>query len=243
MAKYLRTSGISSGIDELIREAKERVYIISPYLKLSDQIKELLQDKEREKVDVRLIFGKQELNPTEMSFLQSLKYVRLYFSKNLHAKCYLNEHRMIIASMNLYEFSQQNNKEMGILVDASVEGDKQVYDDAWKDIQSILQNAQDFAYAKVDKDAPPPSRQVEVKQSPPVVASGNGKYHSVTALSKEMNISSKELFARLEGLRWIARANDTWELTSLGKDKGGQMRKGQYGDFIAWPDSLIKEIV
>ena len=45
MPKYLRTSGISSGIDELIREAKERVYIISPYLKLSDQIKELLQDK------------------------------------------------------------------------------------------------------------------------------------------------------------------------------------------------------
>lgn len=242
MAKYLRTSGISSGIDELIREAKERVYIISPYLKLSDQIKELLQDKEREKVEVRLIFGKQELNPNEMGFLQSLKYVRLYFSKNLHAKCYLNEHRMIIASMNLYEFSQQNNKEMGIFIDASVEGDKQVYDDAWKDIQSILQNADDFAYAKVNRDERPAPKAAEVKQAPPIPA-GNGKYHSVTALSKEMNISSKELFSRLEGLRWISRANDTWELTTLGKDKGGQMRKGQYGEFIAWPDSLIKEIV
>ena len=51
MAKYLRTSGISAGVEELIREAKERLYIISPYLKLSDNVKELLNDKEREKVD------------------------------------------------------------------------------------------------------------------------------------------------------------------------------------------------
>ncbi len=120
-------------------------------------------------MDVRLIFGKQELNPNEMSFLQSLKYVRLYFSKNLHAKCYLNEHRMIIASMNLYEFSQQNNREMGILVDASAEGDKQVYEDAWKDIQSILHNAEDFAYAKVIKDERPAAKPIEAKQPAPVV--------------------------------------------------------------------------
>ena len=46
---------------------------------------EILIDKEREKTEVRIIFGKQELNPHEMSYLQNLKYVRLYFSKNLHA--------------------------------------------------------------------------------------------------------------------------------------------------------------
>jgi phosphatidylserine/phosphatidylglycerophosphate/cardiolipin synthase-like enzyme len=152
MAKYLRTSGISAGVEELIREARERLYIISPYLKLSDNVKELLNDKEREKVDVRVIFGKQELNPTEMAFLQSLKYVRLFFSKNLHAKCYMNEKTMIIASMNLYEFSQQNNREMGILVDRNNEADRQVYEDASKDIESILHNADDFAYVKAPKE-------------------------------------------------------------------------------------------
>ena len=153
MAKYLRTSGISSGIDELIREAKERLYIISPYLKLSDSIKELLNDKEREKVEVRIIFGKQELNPSEMGYLQSLKYVRLFFSKNLHAKCYLNEKKMIITSMNLYEFSQQNNREMGVLIDRVSETDKQIYEDAWKDIESIMHNADDFAYVKAPKES------------------------------------------------------------------------------------------
>lgn len=152
MAKYLRTSGISAGVEELIREARERLYIISPYLKLSDNIKELLNDKEREKSEVRIIFGKQELNPTEMSYLQNLKYVRLYFSKNLHAKCYLNENKMIITSMNLYEFSQQNNREMGILIERNNEFDKLVYEDAWKDIESILNNATDFSYVEAPKE-------------------------------------------------------------------------------------------
>ena len=173
MAKYLRTSGISAGVEELIREARERLYIISPYLKLSDNIKELLNDKEREKVEVRIIFGKQELNPSEMSYLLNLKYIRLYFSKNLHAKCYLNEKKMIISSMNLYEFSQQNNKEMGILIDREIDADKNVYEDAWKDIESILNNATDFAYVEapkqIDKVKDEPTKQpapkVEDKKS------------------------------------------------------------------------------
>lgn len=167
MAKYLRTSGISAGVEELIREAKERLYIISPYLKLSDNVKELLNDKEREKVEVRVIFGKQELNPTEMAFLQNLRYVRLFFSKNLHAKCYLNEKTMIITSMNLYEFSQQNNREMGILIERGNEADRQVYEDAWKDIESMLHNADDFAYIKAPKETEKPKVEIINKVTPP----------------------------------------------------------------------------
>ncbi len=152
MPKYLKTSGISACLEDLICEAQERLYIISPYLKLSDTIRERLNDKERGKIEVRIIFGKQELNPTEMNYLLSLKYVKLFFSKNLHAKCYLNERKMIITSMNLYEFSQVNNKEMGILIDKENEADRQVYDEAWKDIQSILFNATDFAYIEAPKE-------------------------------------------------------------------------------------------
>jgi len=158
MARYLRTSSITAELETLIRNAREKLYIISPYLKLSDNIKELLNDKEREKVEVRIIFGKQELAPVEMSYLEGLSYVRLYFSRNLHAKCYLNENKMIIASMNLYEFSQQHNKEMGILIDNSNEDDRSVYEDAYKDITSILQNSEDFSYVKA-----PPKKAKEKK--------------------------------------------------------------------------------
>jgi len=175
MAKFLRTSGISAGVDKLIREARERLYIISPYLKISDNIKELFNDKEREKVEVRIIFGKQELNPMEMSYLQNLKYVRLYFSKNLHAKCYLNEKEMIISSMNLYEFSQQNNREMGILIEREIESDKQVYEDAWKDIESILNNATDFSYVEAPKEKQKENIEVKKTLNTPLKAENTNK--------------------------------------------------------------------
>lgn len=247
MPKYLRTSGITAGVEELIREARERLYIISPYLKLSDNIRELLNDKEREKAEVRIIFGKQELNPTEMSYLQNLKYVRLYFSKNLHAKCYLNEKKMIISSMNLYEFSQQNNREMGILIERDVEADRPVYEDAWKDIESILNNATDFSYVEapkeIGKDKSETKVSISTKQETVAPTSFKGKYLSATALSKELGISAKDLQYKFEKLKWIEKKNDEWVLTNLGKSKGAEIKKGQYGDYIAYPETVIKELI
>lgn len=249
MPKYLRTSGITAGVEELIREARERLYIISPYLKLSDNIRELLNDKERDKTEVRIIFGKQELNPTGMSYLQQLKYVRLYFSKNLHAKCYLNERKMIISSMNLYEFSQQNNREMGILIERDIEADKPVYDDAWKDIESILNNATDFSYVEAPKEnvtvkseSPYPTPPQQLK-STPAPSAYKGKYFSATALSKELGISGKELQYKIEKLKWIEKKNDEWVLTNLGKSKGAEIKKGQYGDYIAYPETVIIDLL
>ena len=248
MPKYLRTSGITAGVEELIREARERLYIISPYLKLSDNIRELLNDKEREKAEVRIIFGKQELNPTEMSYLQNLKYVRLYFSKNLHAKCYLNEKRMIISSMNLYEFSQQNNREMGILIERDNEADRPVYEDALKDIESILNNATDFSYIEapkeMGKERTETTNPIQPKQEiiSPTITTFKGKFLSATALSKEIGISSKDLTNQIEKLKWIEKKNDEWVLTNLGKSKGAEMKKGQYGDYIAYPETVIKDL-
>lgn len=175
MAKYLRTSSITAELENLIREARKELYIISPYLKLSDNMKELLNDKEREKVDVRIIFGKQELAPTEMSYLEKLKYVRLYFSKNLHAKCYLNENKMIIASMNLYEFSQQHNREMGILIDTAFDEDKAVYEEASSDIESIMHNSEDFSYVQ----APPKQAQSEITKEVEISKIEKGKNKKV----------------------------------------------------------------
>lgn len=243
MAKYLRTSGISAEVEELIREARERLYIISPYLKLSDNIRELLNDKEREKTEVRIIFGKQQLNPNELSYLQNLKYVRLYFSKNLHAKCYLNEKKMIIASMNLYEFSQQNNREMGILINRDIESDKLVYEDAWRDIDSILSNATDFAYV----EAPRAEEKIAIikeeisDNNKPLPA--NTKYYSATALSKEIGTTGKELTARFEKMKWIVKTNDEWVLTGIGKSKGAIIKNGQYGEYIAYPETIIEELL
>ena len=65
MPKFLNTSATSYYLEELIKQAKERLYLISPYLKFSDRIKELLEDKNRMKIDIRIVYGKSELQPAE----------------------------------------------------------------------------------------------------------------------------------------------------------------------------------
>lgn len=244
MAKYLRTSSISAELENLIRDAKKELYIISPYLKLSDQIKELINDKEREKVDVRIIFGKQELAPAEMSYLEGLKYVRLYFSKNLHAKCYLNESKMIITSMNLYEFSQLNNKEMGILIDKSIEIDKNVYADAEKDIESIIHNSEDFSYIKApQKNILKDASKADNKTT--ILSKGDNSkysYKSTKELSEITGISSKKINEWLTDNNLMYKKDEDWLTTKKGSELGGIIKVGQFGKFVIWPEKIAKEI-
>ena len=110
MAKFLNTSATNYYLEELIKNAKERIILISPFLKLNDRIKELLEDKNRLKIDIRIIYGKSELQPEETTWLKSQDYVRTSFCKNLHAKCYLSENSCIISSLNLYEFTLYTTK-------------------------------------------------------------------------------------------------------------------------------------
>ncbi len=156
---------------------------------------------------------------------------------------------MIISSMNLYEFSQQNNREMGILIERHIEADRPVYDDAWKDIESILNNATDFSYVEAPKEtgkikievthSTPPKQQIVL----PPLDTFKGKFLSATALSKELGISSKDLMHKIEKLKWIEKRDNEFILTSLGKSKGAEMKKGQYGNHIAYPEIVIKELI
>jgi hypothetical protein len=121
LAKFFDTTGVSYHLSEIIKGANERLVLISPFLKINERIKELLEDKDRLKIDVRVVYGKNELQPEENNWLESKASIRTSFCKNLHAKCYLNENEALLTSMNLYEFSQVNNNEMGILVEREEE--------------------------------------------------------------------------------------------------------------------------
>ena len=136
MAKFLTTTGISYRLEEIIKTAEERLVLISPFLRVNERIKELLEDKDRLKMDVRVIYGKNQLQPEENNWLESMASIRTSYCKNLHAKCYLNENEALLTSMNLYEFSQVNNNEMGILISREKEPD--LYGEVWKEAQRIV---------------------------------------------------------------------------------------------------------
>ena len=62
---------------------------------------------------ISVVYGKNQLEPDTFKKLTELKNAKLYYLNNLDAKCYFNEKSMVITSLNLYDFSEQNNREMG----------------------------------------------------------------------------------------------------------------------------------
>ena len=144
MAKFINTRKAVSEIEDLIKNAGERLILISPYLKLSKDFKELLTIRNSKDKITTIIFGKQELNPDEMKFLQGLRFVILKYNEDLHAKCYVNDDKMIITSLNLYQFSMANNKEMGVLIDKLDPADIQLFEDAFKEVEYINLTSQRF---------------------------------------------------------------------------------------------------
>lgn len=137
MAEFLTTSGTSHYLEKIIIEAETEMTLVSPYLQISKILLERLKEAAANKVVVRIIYGKDKLNRNERNALEEIATLELYFSENLHAKCYFNESTMIITSMNMYEFSERNNREMGILIDAKK--DQEIYYKASKEVKSILQ--------------------------------------------------------------------------------------------------------
>ena len=139
MAKFLTTTRISAELEDIIKNADDYLYLISPFLKVSKRLKELLESKSRS-VNIHVIYGKSELQPDEGEWLQRLDTVRTSYRKDLHAKCYLNEDTALLTSMNLYEFSEKNNDEMGVLV--SREDDEDLYNEIFKESKAILDKSE-----------------------------------------------------------------------------------------------------
>ena len=185
MAKFINTRKAVSEIEDLIRTAGEHLYLVSPYLKLSKDFRQLLEYRNSKERITTVIFGKQELKPDEMRFLQGLRWVSLKFNEDLHAKCYANDDKMIITSLNLYEFSMNNNKEMGVLIDRNDPADAQLFKDAMDEVSFIQTTSQTFDF--VAQRVEPPVRAGE----PPPRASAPQAERAALLKASERVVSAK----------------------------------------------------
>jgi len=140
MAIFLNTQAISNELMKLIKDAKEKIILISYSFKVNQQIQERLKTKSKIGTlsEIVIVFGKTELKQTELDWIKEIQDLKIYEKLNLHAKCYLNEDRAIICSMNLYDYSQQTNIEMGILI--TKKDDEQAYESLMEEINNIKIN-------------------------------------------------------------------------------------------------------
>ncbi len=236
MAKFLNTSATNYYLEELIKGASDRLILISPYLKLNDRIKELLEDKNRLKIDVRIVYGKSELQPTEINWLKELTFVRTSFCKNLHAKCYLNEESCIITSLNLYEFSQVNNNEMGVHI--SRNDDTEMYKDAYEEAQRIIRISDEvrISLEKVEKpivDLP------TVSDEP--AKEGHAKL-TTSKLALKHQVKTLDLLEKLTSTGYLTQEGEKHTLTAKGKEAGGEFKYSKrFGPYFIWPEEIIVE--
>lgn len=232
MAKFLNISATNFFLEELIKNAKERLILISPYLRLNDRIKELLEDKDRLKIDVRIVYGKSDLHPEEIKWIQKLDYVRLSFCKDLHAKCYLNESECIISSLNLYEFSQVNNNEMGISVRKYE--DDEVFKDAYEEAQRIIRISEEVRISLDEVKANPNTEDLGQTDEE---ANAFSKL-TTSKLAAKYKIKTADLLEKLVDKGFL-KLNDTGKhfLTDQGKSIGGEYRPSQYGGYFLWNEN------
>jgi len=156
MAKLLATTAeITAAIQRLINDSKgEKLILITPYLRIARQFKSDITDQENFKTKISVVVRSDESHdPADINFLQQEmnKTVDLYTHQNLHAKCYLNHKTAIITSMNLYEYSQLNNTELGIIVEK--DEDPQLYDEINESAKKIMRDSNEFGFEikKVEK--------------------------------------------------------------------------------------------
>lgn len=233
MAKFLNTSATNYFLEEMIKDAKDRLILISPFLKLNDRMKELLADKNRLKIDVRIVYGKSELLPEEINWLKELTYIRTSFCKNLHAKCYMNEELCIITSLNLYEFSQINNNEMGVLIRRSEDAD--LYKDAYEEAQRIIRISEEvrISLERVAIEA------VDVDIVLQHDERDTSSRLTTFKFAQQMGVTTVDLTNKLIASGYLEMRDEKPYLTAKGKKVGGEFRVGaKFGAYFLWPANL-----
>ncbi len=151
MATFLTGKALEENIYDIIFNAKSKLLIISPFIKLDGYFKEKVFNKHIKNADLHLIiaFGKNSKNPERSFNMEDFDYfkqfpnISIVYVPNLHAKYYANESVGIVTSINLYDYSFKNNIEFGVMSNTSLLGvglDK-IDEHAWEESMKILGQA------------------------------------------------------------------------------------------------------
>jgi len=122
MAKFLDPISLKEEIRETFEGADNFLFIVSPFIKLDNKLKKILEEKKHDpEFSITLVYGKNEhnhdlsLGVSDLTFFKEFLNVEIYYHPDLHAKYYANEYQSIVTSLNLHSFSIKNNIEVGVL--------------------------------------------------------------------------------------------------------------------------------
>lgn len=139
MAEFLNKDKAYSEIVDIVGKATNEVVLITPYIDVPDDLFKRLRYQDEKGVKTVIVCRGKDLTTEVKSKLKQLKRLELRFDEELHAKCFYNQDSMVITSLNLLEYSQQHNREMGILLNLAE--DEVVFTEALDEAKFIIDNA------------------------------------------------------------------------------------------------------
>ena len=136
MAEFLTSNTISYYIENIFKEAAGEILILFPYLQLSAGFYDLLKESSNRGISIVLVYSNEDLLTEEKLLLGELANLEIYHSENLNAKCCCSEENVIISSMDLHNYTDNNSLEMGVLFNKTE--DSALYRRTCNEIKSII---------------------------------------------------------------------------------------------------------
>jgi hypothetical protein len=127
MGNFITGKDLEDAVYNIIWDAEQTLLIVSPFIKLDDYFKKLF-DKHinNPKIHFIVVFGKNEwavsksMSKADFDYFKKFLNISVVYVPNLHAKYYGNEHKGVITSINLYDYSFKNNIEFGVYSEVSL---------------------------------------------------------------------------------------------------------------------------
>lgn len=138
-----------------------------------------------------------------------------------------DEELCIIASLNLYEFSQVNNNEMGVLIRRR--DDVDLYKDAYEEAQRIIRISEEIRISleRVTNEA---ESKIESDEASNKV--------TTSKLAQKGGVKTSELLEKLVASGYLEAREGKHYLTTKGKEAGGESRSAKFGPYFLWLDSF-----
>lgn len=117
MVQYLNTQAAYAEIENIVNRAEHKLVMIAPRLPINRALlQKIFHASEHRNIDVSIVCHAKDIKPEEMAAINRINRLELFDLPNLHANCIYNEKALIMTSLNLFDYSQVNNRDMGALL-------------------------------------------------------------------------------------------------------------------------------
>ena len=119
LAQFIYDEQIEPAIVRIIDGARKRLVLVSPFNEYSTRVRQALKRAAARKGLSLTVVCRKEKEQDERPLWEQLESeycAKVFLVERLHAKIYFNESRAVVTSMNLYQSSAAENKEIGFRI-------------------------------------------------------------------------------------------------------------------------------